>query len=216
VPKHHRRELILGGLAAIALAPPARSAGYPRTLAFAAYRNGSRVGEQQMTFETEGDALTVRTNAVFAIKIGPVVLFRYHHSALERWRGGRFDRLETETQSGGKRETVVATHTTQGVVITAGTAKPVIAAAGTLPFTHWNQAIARAPLFNPQTGAVLHQTARVLGPSPVILDNGARLQAERVSFAGDASIDDWYDADGVWAALRGKLVDGSTLEYRRL
>ena len=33
---------------------------------------------------------------------------------------------------------------------------------------------------------------------------------------GDAEIDDWYDTDGSWAALKGKLEDGSTMEYKRL
>jgi hypothetical protein len=216
VREPRRRDIMLGGLAAMTTGRAALAIGYPGTLAFAAYRNGAHIGEQRMTFENADDALTVRTQADFAIKIGPIVIFRYRHEALERWREGQFDRLETQTDSGGKRERVVATRTAQGVVIAAQGPKPATAPAGALPFTHWNRAIARAPLFNPQTGALLRQTARLLGQSSVALNDGRRLQAERVSFAGDASIDDWYDADGVWAALRGRLVDGSMLEYRRL
>lgn len=211
-----RRDILLGGLAAMTAGAPALAAGYPKTLAFAAYRNGARIGEQQMSFEPTDQELAVRTEAEFAIKIGPVVLFRYRHAALERWRTGRFESLETHTDSGGKRESVVATRTASGVVIVTPSHGSATAPASALPFTHWNLAIARAPLFNPQTGALLRQTVRELGPSLVTLADGRRLEAQRVSFSGDASIDDWYDTNGVWAALRGRLIDGSTLEYRRL
>jgi hypothetical protein len=212
----HRREILLGGLAAAAVGAPAGAAGYPKSLAFAAYRNGARIGEQQMTFETADGLLIVRTHAEFIVKFGPVVVFRYRHDAIERWRRDRFESLETRTDAGGKRESVVATHTPSGVVIATQSPTPATAPAGALPFTHWNMAIARAPLFNPQTGALLRQTVRRLGPSLVTLADGRRLQAQRISFTGDAAIDDWYDADGNWTALRGRLMDGSTLEYRRL
>jgi len=211
-----RRDVLLGGLAAVTAGAPAIAAAYPKTLAFAAYRNGAHIGEQRMSFEAADEQLAVRTEAEFSIKIGPVVLFRYRHAALERWRAGRFDSLETHTDSGGKRESVVATRTASGVVIATPSHGPASAPAGALPFTHWNMAIARAPLFNPQTGALLRQTVRQLGPSLISLADGRQLQAQHVSFSGDASIDDWYDAEGVWTALRGRLVDGSTLEYRRL
>lgn len=214
--KLHRREILLGGLAAVSVGAPAMATAYPKTLAFAAYRNGAHIGEQRMTFETTDGTLAVRTQADFTVKIGPVVLFRYRHEALERWREDRFESLETHTDSGGKRESVVATRTPSSVVIATQSPKPMAAPASALPFTHWNMAIARAPLFNPQTGALLRQTARQLGPSIVTLADGRRLQAQHISFSGDAAIDDWYDGEGTWTALRGRLIDGSMLEYRRL
>jgi hypothetical protein len=33
---------------------------------------------------------------------------------------------------------------------------------------------------------------------------------------GESQIDDWYDSAGEWVALRGKVKDGSVLEYRRV
>ena len=33
---------------------------------------------------------------------------------------------------------------------------------------------------------------------------------------GEAEIDDFYDAQGNWLALKGKLEDGSRMEYRRI
>ena len=74
----------------------------------------------------------------------------------------------------------------------------------------------RAPLFNPQTGKLLKLSVRQRGPETIILGDGRSLSAQRVSFTGDAQIDNWYDEAGVWTALRGRLDDGSTMEYRRL
>ena len=48
------------------------------------------------------------------------------------------------------------------------------------------------------------------------LADGRTIAAQGVAFSGSAEIEDWYQPDGLWTALRGKLKDGSTLEYRRL
>ncbi|MDO8324352.1 MAG: hypothetical protein Q7T23_15595, partial [Phenylobacterium sp.] len=58
------------------------------------------------------------------------------------------------------------------------------------------------PLFNPQGGKILKVTVR---------RGGANHWAVR----GEAEIDNWYDEAGVWTALKGKLEDGSRIEYRR-
>ncbi|HEX6866102.1 MAG TPA: DUF6134 family protein, partial [Caulobacteraceae bacterium] len=84
----------------------------------------------------------------------------------------------------------------------------------TAPLTHWNPAALDGPLFNPQTGQLLDvRTRRHAGER---LPPPQRGPATRWTVRGDAEIDDWYDANGVWAALRGKLPDSSELEYRPL
>lgn len=208
-----RRRFSLCAAAAL-LTPSGAFAAYPAELAFAAFRKGKRIGEQRMTFEP-GEILTVRTRAEMAIKIGPVTAYRYLHEAVERWRGDQFETLETRTLAGGSRESVVATRTASGVVI-RGSKANVTAAPGALPFTHWNPKVARAPLFHPQSGKLLRVSAREAGQDPVLLADGRTVEARRVSFTGDAQIDDWYGADGIWTGLRGRLEDGSALEYRRL
>ncbi|MCR5878902.1 DUF6134 family protein [Phenylobacterium sp. J367] len=184
-------------------------------MAFAAYRNGRRIGEHRLTFEQAGADLTVRIRAEMAVAIGPVTLYRYLHEVEERWRAGRFESLASRTNSGGKRERVSASRTASGVVIRVGEARTV-AAQDTIPLTHWNTEVQRAPLFNPQTGKLLRLAVRPRSLEPVALADGRTVTARRVSFTGDAQIDNWYDEAGVWTALRGRLDDGSTMEYRRL
>lgn len=211
-----RRGFAFAALALIAPGVGMAAADYPARLAFAAIRNGKRIGEHRLSFETAGEALTVRTRAEMAVKIGPVTVYRYLHEAVERWRGDRFESLESATNSGGKRESVKAARTDGGVLIRAGGQPPATGPAGMLPFTHWNVAVARAPLFNPQTGKILRQATQVLGPGPVLQADGRSITARRITFTGDASIDNWYDAADVWVGLKGKLDDGSIMEYRRL
>lgn len=195
-----RRFLLAGGLAAfpgLALAATPAS----RRLAFSVLRNGTKIGEHVMSFSGDPTSPTVTTDVRMAVKLGPVPVFRYRHHAVERWTGGRFTGLETTTDSNGKAERVSARRTETGVVIETAKGR-IIGPAGVRPFTHWNPEVFAGPLFNPQEGKLLKITAR-------------KVSATQWSVRGEAEIDDWYDEAGVWTALKGRLKDGSTLEYRR-
>lgn len=186
----------------------------PERLAFVALRNGHKIGEQLMTFD-RGDGVKVRTQTELAVKLGPVSLYRYRHDALERWRNDRFLSLDTQTNDNGKTQHVSARRDGSIVTIHPAGSGPRQASGDILPFTHWNRAIAKAPLFNPQDGKLLQETVAAPVSGLVVLADGSSRQAEGVVFRGDAYIEDWYDGDGVWTGLTGRLKDGSTLEYRR-
>ena len=70
-------------------------------------------------------------------------------------------------------------------------------------------------MFNPQTGAVIHETIS-RQPGTARLADGRSVAATRVTLAGEAQIVDWYDAQGAWTALRGKVADGSFVDYLRV
>lgn len=204
------RGLMIGGLsrrrllaAGLALATPTPLwAAEPRRLAFAVLRNGAHIGEHRMTFS--GDA--VATEVQMAVKLGPVTVYRYRHQATERWSGGRFASLDTSTDSNGKAQKVTARRVGAGVIIETLRGRATLAP-DAAPLTHWNPKVFEGPLFNPQDGKALKVTA--------VRKPGGRA-AQLWSLRGDAEIDDWYDAESIWTALRGRLKDGSTLEYRRI
>lgn len=75
--------------------------------------------------------------------------------------------------------------------------------ADAVPLSHWNPANFGKPLFNQQEGRMLKVTC-------------ARAGAGHWQIRGEAEIDDFYDASGTWLALKGKLEDGSKMEYRRI
>ncbi|HEX4096317.1 MAG TPA: DUF6134 family protein [Caulobacteraceae bacterium] len=193
-----RRDALTGVL--LALTIPGALRAEPSRLAFAAIRNGRQIGEQRMSFASDGDSLLVHTIAEMAVKLGPVTLYHYRHEANERWKSGRFDSLDTQTNANGKLLKVTARRTDDGVEINSAAGLKVMAPAAALPFSHWNRKIATAPLFNPQDGKLVHETV-VATP-------------RKLSFRGDVEIDDFYDDTGTWVGLIGKLSDGSRMEYR--
>ena len=210
----------LAALAAAAIAAPA-TASAPSippggALRFKVYRKGALLGEHRMTFTQDDSDMQVRCEVDFVLGLGPLTLLRYRHRALETWTSGRFQRLETSSTANGKAQAVSAHRVEGGVMIQPAGGPAYLAGAAVLPLTHWNRQAMRAPLFNPQDGKLLRERATDRGADTVSLADGRSLPATRYSLTGETQIDDWYDDQGVWAALRGRVKDGSVLDYRRV
>ena len=200
-PHPSRRGLLAAGL--ILPLTPRLALAAPRSLTFAVFRNGTKIGEHHVSFSGEGATLVAATEATMTVKIGPVPVFKYHHHAVEHRTDGAFASLETSTNSNGKAEHVEAERTGAGVRIDCSYGKATLAADAN-PMTHWNpQVFGGPPLFNPQTGKILKVRTAKLTPG-------------HVTIRGEAEIDDFYDEAGAWQSLTGKLDDGSHMEYRRV
>jgi hypothetical protein len=148
--------------------------------------------------------------------LGPINFFSYSHHAMEDWSDGRFDRIETSSVTNGHKQAVRAHRVDNGVMIEPSEGAPYLADAGVLPLTHWNRQILDGALFNPQDGKILRERLTSRGADMVQTPDGRSLPATRYSLTGETQIDDWYDQNGVWAALRGKVKDGTVLTYRRV
>jgi len=193
-----RRLMLAAGLVAAA---PRLAWATPGKLVFAVFRNGSRIGEHQVAISGEEGSRTASTEVAMTVRVGPVPVYRYRHRAVETWRDGRFVSIETFTEANGKKQHVTALADSQAVTI-EGPAGLIRAPADAAPLSHWNTAAFTRPMFNQQEGRLLKVRA-------------TRVAANHWSVRGEAEIDDFYDPAGQWQALRGKLNDGSTMEYRR-
>ena len=71
------------------------------------------------------------------------------------------------------------------------------------------------PLFNPQDGASMPARVEARGDEIVALADGGKVQATRYSLLIKPVLDNWYDGERMWTALRTRGTDGSTIEYRR-
>jgi hypothetical protein len=213
------RRIFVRGAATAAMAaylPAARAMSSPRAngLAFQVLRHGSVIGTHTVQFESVGTTLLAHIDCALRIGFGPIALFRYHHQAIERWENGRFAALDTATDNNGTTLSVTARRTPTGIEIRSGDTTRM-APAGALPLTHWNQACMSAPLFNPQDGKLLQETAHFQGQDRVMLADGRIIAAQHYAMRGVAPIEDWYDTTQTWTALRAHVKDGSVLEYRR-
>lgn len=209
-----RRSLIIAGASALA-APAFAAVPANGRMAFAVFRGQDKVGEHLMRFSRSGSGLTVSTEVEMRVKLGPIPVFRYAHTATERWRDDRFASLATRTDTNGKVEQVKAEATGSGVAI-EGPSGRLTAPAAAAPLTHWNAAALDGPLFNPQLGKLMKVRTARAGRESVQLADGRSIPATRWTIRGEAEIDNWYDAAGAWSGLRGRLEDGSTMIYRRL
>lgn len=208
-----RRSVILGGMAAL-IGDWRAAAAPPPTLSFSVSRNDRLIGEQQISFSRNDQELSAQIEADLAVKIGPIVAYRYHFEALERWRQDAFSQLDSMTNDNGRKMRVSARRADGRVRIetpSGAIEQPPTA----IPLTHWNQRIASSALFNPQDGKRLAETVTLAPARPVELADGGRLQATAIVLRGDADIDDLYDPAGVWVGLVGRLKDGSRLVYKR-
>jgi hypothetical protein len=206
----HRRLVLAGGLLLALPAWAATPAG--GRLRFAVSRAGESIGEHEMTFATTGGALIVTIEAAMRFKMGPLGV-TYAHQARETWRDGAFQGLETTSLTNGKRERVSARRAGAEVAVETG-AGPRRVPPGAAPLSHWNSAVFDGPLFNPQNGRVLKVS--VSRSAPLLPGAAPPPTGARWSLRGQAEIDDWYDASGVWSALRSRLPDRSIIEYRRV
>jgi hypothetical protein len=221
-----RRFVIVGSIAVAALQPagtalasvlPGNPASVPPSdsLVFEVSRNGSPIGTHRLDFTRSGGETRVKIDAAFKVGFSFITLYRYRHQGEEIWRDGEFQSLDTTTSDNGTTFRVQAGRVEGGILIKATGLPDHLAPASALPLTHWAEAAMTAPLFNPQTGKMLRETAQPQGRGMVRLANGKPIEATRYALAGEAPIEDWYDSARVWAALDGKGKDGSTITYRR-
>jgi hypothetical protein len=189
--------------------PPAQK------LRFTISRNNSDIGVHELRFEQVGDDLTVHIDVQMRVGLGPFTFFHYHHQGEERWHGGQFMSLDTQTNDDGDKLHVHAQRTGDHIRVEATALAPQDLPGTALPLTHWNVACMHTKLFNPQDGTVMQEQSVTRGSEIVVLGNGTRVEATRYALNGKAPIEDWYDEKQIWTALRATVKDGSTLIYTR-
>jgi hypothetical protein len=207
---------MVGGLALLPASNARADAMAPsrKRIAFEVWRNGQMIGTHAVDFQGDGGDVKARTRAEFLVKFGPIPVFRYTFDSEETWRDGKFSTLDSQTQVNGGRDEVHAV--CDGSVVTIRTARGQIrtAPADALPLSHWNKAALRNPLFNPQTGSMLKERVAHQAGETLRLPDGRSIQTTKFTLTGETEIIDWYDETGVWVALRGRIKDGSYLDYR--
>jgi hypothetical protein len=185
-----------------------------KQIAFEVFRNGQMIGTHAVEFEGDGGDLKARTRAEFLVKFGPIPVFRYTFESEETWRDGKFSALESQTRVNGGRDEVHAACNGSAVTIRTARGQTHTAPADALPLSHWNKAALRNPLFNPQTGSMLKERVAHQDGETLRLPDGRSIPTTKFTLTGETEIIDWYDESGAWVALRGRIKDGSYLDYR--
>jgi hypothetical protein len=175
---------MLGGVMLAALPLPARAAlPVPPgdRLGFDIIRKGSKLGQHVLTFERSGNDLVVRVTMELVVKAAFITLYRYKHSAIERWSGDQVVALDAQTDDGGTKYVVTGRRTGAGLVIEA-TGKPkFVAPADASPATHWNRRQLDGPWINTQDGKIFRPKVTPVGTEAIPTAKGAPVKASRYS-----------------------------------
>ncbi|MGE4483184.1 DUF6134 family protein [Acidocella sp.] len=207
------RRGFLAGAAALAATRPALAAPLPippgNEMRFKILRNGSPIGEQHMKFTQSGDDLRVDINADLVVTLAGIPVFHYRASAVERWSGGHFSRLDSQVNHNGTKLSVQADPIPGGYAVQstkAGdyeyTGQPKM-----LPLTYWNKAMLKAMILNVETGR--HYPAIVNSPgwNKLPTAEGGFVIAQRFNVTGKLHLSVWYDQYDQWSGLAFN-VDG--------
>ena len=190
--------------------PPGKSLG------FAVMRKGEKIGEHLLIFDGQGDNLKVEVNVELKVGLGPIVLFRYKHHAIETWQNGQLAALDTETNDDGTHHKVTGRFSPEGFKVEGSKAKPYVAPPDALPATHWNHKQLDGPWINTQDGRLLRPTITPMGRAMIPVASGNEIPALHFSLTGDAILETYYDDIRNWVGLNFKAGDGSEILYERV
>jgi hypothetical protein len=224
-----RRNLVIGGgaflcaprLLADPASTPAAKSGLLSTppgksLGFDVMRKGSKIGTHVLTFDQDGDKLTVNVDVELKVGVGFIVLFRYKHHATEVWQGGQLVSLDTVTNDDGTPNKVTGRRAVDGFKVEGTKAHLYTAPDDALPATHWNRKMLDGPMINTQDGRLMRPKITPMGSDLIPVATGAKIPAQHFAMSGDAILDTYYDGTPNWVGLNFKAGDGSLILYERV
>jgi len=175
--------------------------------------DGREIGHHRYMVQPKGDALAVRSEAAFDVKLLFVNAYQYRHEAVEHWRGNCLDSLNARTKTNGEQETVAARREGDRLKVDRTGVREEHEGC-VMSFAYWNpQFLASPRLLNSQTGEVVPVKVSALGPEPVEV-RGRTVAADRHRVSGPGmQIDVWY-ANGTWVGLEAVLKGGRRLRYQ--
>lgn len=185
-----------------------------RNLTFNVFRKGSPIGAHSVTFEPAGEALTVRIAVDFAVKFGPVTLYRYKLRGTEEWQRGMLMSANADTVDGGDKAWLRAARQNGRLRVEGSAVQPYVAPEGSITASHWNPAELRAPMVNMQNGELLDFTITPRG-TETVRAGGRDVAARQYALTGPAEMNLWYDPADIWTRLRAIGSDGSEITYER-
>lgn len=199
----------------LALVVCATSQAANRTWVFDVRLDGKLVGMHRFTVNDMQAAREVTSSAGFDIRVLGIVVYRYVHSAQERWEGDCLSRLQSRTDDNGDRIEVHA-RASEGMLDVRRDGLLERAAGCVMTFAYWNPAMRmQSRLLNPQTGRLEPVQIIPAGDGSVGV-RGRDVAARRWRIHAPAQqIDVWYARDDdAWIGLDATLANGRNLSYR--
>ena len=222
-PPLHGRRVMLGaaaGGAALLLTrgrAVAQSVPPGDRMDFNLIRQGSVIGKETVTFQKDGNRLTVFVDVSIRVTMAMIPVYRLHHHETETWENGEILSFAATTVKNGSH--YYAQGWRNGSQFMArGTSAPdgYVAPPGALPTSQWNHAMLDGPMINTQDGKLMHPTVTNLGLTEVQLGDGSSVRARRFHVSGDLHFDTFFSDSWEWVGLSFPAPDHSVVTYQRV
>ncbi len=212
-----RRGVLLAG-AAITAGRAAAALPIPPgdSLAFRLMRHGGEIGRHTLTFERQGETLTVRIVVEARVTLLSIPVVHYTHRVVETWEGGSLSGVTGETDKNGRTEWVRAHRTADGLLVQGSRTKDYIAPEPAIGTSYWNKHMLDGPMISMEDGVLLRPKVTQLSPDTVAVATGGPIPASHYNLSGSFNVDVWYDTTNTWASLGLTAADGSDIRYERL
>jgi hypothetical protein len=186
------------------------------SLAFRMVRHGSQIGTHALTFQRDGDRLTVQIAVDALVTLLSIPIARYGHRCTETWQGTTLVGLSGETNKNGARQWVRAERTGEGLVVLGSQARRYVAPDSAFPTSYWNKRMLDGPMISLEDGVLLSPKVTNLQADSVRLASGSMIAATHYNLSGSFHVDVWYDETRAWASMAMTVADGSEVRYERL
>jgi len=212
------RRTVLGTTAAVVARPVWAALPVPpnNELAFRLVRHGSEIGRHVVTFENQGDILTVRVAVDALVTMLSIPIVRYTHRAVEVWQAGALTGVTGETNKNGQHEWVKAQRGSEGLVVLGSKTERYVAPEPAACTSYWNRHALERPMISLEDGVLLRPRVVEEPAEPIPLASGGIIPATHYNLSGAFKVDLWYDRTDTWASLGLPAADGSYVHYERL
>lgn len=186
------RLTLFGVLAAASLL----RAGEEERRTFSISVDGKSAGTHTLVIQTKDDkSIVVTAQADVTVRVA-VITYRYSFRGTETWKDGKLQQLSTSTNDNGKRHTVTAEATKEGLTVKADgreiqiRGQPWVTTFWKLPTE--NQRGPNVGLFDADTGKPINAKLEKVGLEKVTA-LGKAVECVHWKLTGGVAVDLWYD-----------------------
>jgi len=202
---------LVAGMAMVGTGGKAAVAG-SGDLRFDVFRNGSEIGYHVLSFNQDGERLTVDIDIELRVRVAFITAYRYEHRNREQWEANELLGFKSRTNDNGTRHRVEAQREGDELIVRGSNGRLEVPAS-MLPTTYWHRNfMERNRWIDTQNGRIVESSVEARGEE-TIESAGGRVEAERFAVRGDLDVDLWY-RDDRWVKLGFDASDGSRIDYR--
>lgn len=178
------------------------ASAYGTEKVFSISRNGKKIGTHTLRFHKDPDQLTVSVDSSITVTILRIPVYRLSYVAEEVWQNNTLISASATTIENGEGNTVSWTFRDDSPIKFAT--------------NHWHPGVLTGnAVFNTLTGETDIVQVKPLEIEQIETLSGTVVSARRYQYENEASLNVWYDTNGLWLKMKFNGEDGSVIRYLR-